>query len=111
MDLQALFIELGLTPGEAKLYLAMREAPTARVADLARAAEMSRPRAYDVAAALVRRGVAIEHAGLYKRFEAVPLQLAITRLLREQHDRLRLLEERVDAALSASAVRAARHAP
>lgn len=94
MDLHALLVDLGLTPGEARLYLCLRDAPLARVPTLARDADMSRPRAYDVAASLVRRGLAEERNGLYKRFEAVPLQQAISRLLVAQHERLLELEAR-----------------
>lgn len=111
MDLQALLVDLGLTPGEARLYLCMRQSPLARVPTLAREAEMSRPRAYDVAAALVRRGLAVERNGLYKRFEAVPLQQGISRLLVAQHARLLALEARAKAAVGEAAASATAAAP
>ena len=101
MEVLPLLTDLGLTPSEARIYLRLLEAPRERVTGLARAAGISRPRAYDVTGSLVRRGLARERNGMYKTFEAAPLEEAVATLLRAERARLAALEKRAGALLGA----------
>lgn len=97
MALRPLLEDLGLTPSEARLYLALLERPDDRVQALAHRAGVPRSRGYALAASLVRRGLASERAGLYKRYHPVAPAAAIRILLDARRQDLEELERRARA--------------
>lgn len=101
MDAEELLRTLGLTPTECRVYLALLDEPNARVTALAQAAGVSRPRAYDVVRVLVARGIVRERPGLFKRFEAVPLEAVAALIVQRERARVEALASAVARFLAA----------
>jgi sugar-specific transcriptional regulator TrmB len=69
--------QLGLTPNEAKLYLALLAAPRATTAELGEISSVPRSKIYGVLRSLENKGFALALGGQVARFQAVASKVAL----------------------------------
>lgn len=90
-------VRLGLTLYEARAYVALIRRDGSTPAEVARVADVPRPRIYDVMDSLVAKGLASERPGQITRFVATSPAEAVNLLVRVHLDRLKMLEADAEA--------------
>ncbi len=112
MDLESLLGQIGLSPKESRLYLAILKQRRATPAELARLTKINRATIYHLAIGLVSRGMVAEDLGGTKRsFVALPPS-ALEQLIEHQRKELQLQEGLVRQAVAKlSIVTAAKEYP
>jgi len=78
------FLALGLTEYESKCYLAMLRKQSSTASELAKLSGIPRTRVYDVLERLAQSGMCVELLGRERKFQAVPPEVALQRLLDHQ---------------------------
>ncbi|HZC73642.1 MAG TPA: helix-turn-helix domain-containing protein [Jatrophihabitans sp.] len=85
-------VRLGLTQYEARVYLALIRRAVSGPADVARLAQVPRPRVYDVLRSLVAKGLAVQRPGNAAGYAAVPPEPAMQHLVQDHQRRLEHLQ-------------------
>jgi sugar-specific transcriptional regulator TrmB len=79
--------ELGLSRTESRLYVALAEVGRATAAELARRAQVPRPKAYEALRSLEGRGLVLSVLGRVNRYVPIPAEEALPHLLEQLDDR------------------------
>jgi sugar-specific transcriptional regulator TrmB len=109
-ELQDALVELGLTPNQSRVYLALLDGGPATAAEAAARAAVPRPKVYEALQSLERYGFCAARGDRVARYEAVPAEAALAEwVLRREHER-RLAGER-DEHLRSELVRTLPHPP
>ncbi len=87
--------KLGLSTYEARVYVTLIQRGESTAGDLSSAADVPRPRIYDILEKLEKRGFVVSTVGRPTRFKAVPPSRALQSLIEEKKKELEEMKARI----------------